>query len=51
MTDARLVFKLMTEKEDLIAWNVVITGHSQNEEDKEVVSFFPLMHREGVGFN
>ncbi|XP_050232028.1 pentatricopeptide repeat-containing protein At5g04780, mitochondrial-like [Mercurialis annua] len=50
MTDARLVFKSMSEK-NMIAWNAVITGHSQNLEDIEAVSLFPLMHKEGVGFD
>ncbi|KAL3596442.1 hypothetical protein D5086_008079, partial [Populus alba] len=26
-------------------------GHSQNEEDEEAASLFPLMHTEGIGFN
>ncbi|KAG6777073.1 hypothetical protein POTOM_016873 [Populus tomentosa] len=50
MDDARLVFKLMPER-DMIAWNAVISGHSQNEEDEEAASLFPLMHTEGIGFN
>ncbi|KAF9683601.1 hypothetical protein SADUNF_Sadunf04G0030800 [Salix dunnii] len=50
MDDARLVFKLMPER-DMIAWNAVISGHSQNEEDEEAVSLFLLMHAEGIGFN
>lgn len=50
MDDARLAFDLMSEK-DLIAWNAVISGHSQNGEDIEAVSLFPLMYKEGVGFN
>ncbi|GMI72848.1 hypothetical protein like AT4G13650 [Hibiscus trionum] len=50
MNDARMVFNLMPDK-DLIAWNAVISAHSQNEEDMEAVSLFPLVHKEGVGFN
>ncbi|KAJ6367763.1 hypothetical protein OIU78_000346 [Salix suchowensis] len=50
MDDARLVFKLMPER-DMIAWNAVISGHSQNEEDEEAASLFLLMHTEGIGFN
>ncbi|KAL5841583.1 hypothetical protein ACOSQ3_012186 [Xanthoceras sorbifolium] len=50
MDDAKLVFDLIPEK-DLVAWNAVISGHSQNGEDIEAVSLFPLMYREGVGFN
>ncbi|KAJ9136131.1 hypothetical protein P3X46_033239 [Hevea brasiliensis] len=50
MTDAQLVFKLMPEK-DLITWNAVITGHSQNGEDIDAISLFPLMHKEVVGVN
>ncbi|KAJ9168806.1 hypothetical protein P3X46_020290 [Hevea brasiliensis] len=40
----------MPEK-DLIAWNAVITGHSENGDNIEAVSLFPLMHEEGVGVN
>ncbi|CAL1372817.1 unnamed protein product [Linum trigynum] len=50
MVDARLVFNLIPEK-DLISWNAVISGHSQNGEDVEAVSLFPLMYGEGVGVN
>ncbi|KDP21001.1 hypothetical protein JCGZ_21472 [Jatropha curcas] len=50
MAEARLVFKLMPEK-DLIAWNTVISGYSQNGEDIEAASLFPLMYQWGVGFN
>ncbi|XP_065879156.1 pentatricopeptide repeat-containing protein At5g04780, mitochondrial-like [Euphorbia lathyris] len=50
MTDAVSVFKLMPEK-DLITWNAVITGYSQNGEDREAALVFPLMHKEGVGIN
>ncbi|OMO65189.1 hypothetical protein COLO4_31427 [Corchorus olitorius] len=50
MNDARIVLNLMPDK-DLIAWNAVISGHSQNGEDIEAVSLFPLMYKEGVGFN
>ncbi|KAF2303291.1 hypothetical protein GH714_016399 [Hevea brasiliensis] len=42
--------KSMPEK-DLIAWNAVITGHSENGDNIEAVSLFPLMHEEGVGVN
>ncbi|KAK0578299.1 hypothetical protein LWI29_008305 [Acer saccharum] len=50
MDDSRLVFDLIPEK-DLVAWNALISGYSQNGEDREAVSLFPLMYREGVGFN
>ncbi|KAK1556850.1 hypothetical protein Q3G72_013401 [Acer saccharum] len=50
MDDSRLVFDLIPEK-DLVAWNALISGYSQNGEDREAVSQFPLMYREGVGFN
>ncbi|KAK3207102.1 hypothetical protein Dsin_021148 [Dipteronia sinensis] len=50
MDDSRLIFDLIPEK-DLVAWNAVISGYSQNGEDIEAVSLFPLMYREGVGFN
>ncbi|XP_031279386.1 pentatricopeptide repeat-containing protein At5g04780, mitochondrial-like [Pistacia vera] len=50
MDDARMAFNLMPEK-DLIAWNAVLSGHSQIGEHIEAVSLFPLMYREGVGFN
>nr|KJB66783.1 hypothetical protein B456_010G158200 [Gossypium raimondii] len=50
MNDVRMVFNLMPDK-DLIAWNAIISAHSQNGEDMEAVLLFPLMHEEGVGFN
>ncbi|KAJ8761519.1 hypothetical protein K2173_001654 [Erythroxylum novogranatense] len=50
MADAQLAFSRMPEK-DLIAWNAMISGYSQNGEDIEAVSLFPLMFEEGVGFN
>ncbi|XP_016713990.2 pentatricopeptide repeat-containing protein At5g04780, mitochondrial [Gossypium hirsutum] len=50
MNDARMVFNLMPDK-DLIAWNAVISAHSQNGEDMEALLLFPLMHEAGVGFN
>ncbi|XVF27601.1 hypothetical protein REPUB_Repub14bG0122300 [Reevesia pubescens] len=50
MNDAISVFNLMPDK-DLIAWNAVISGHSQNGEDMEAVFLFSLMYKEGVGFN
>ncbi|XP_022715835.1 pentatricopeptide repeat-containing protein At5g04780, mitochondrial-like [Durio zibethinus] len=50
MNDARMVFNWMPDK-DMIAWNAVISAHSQNGEDMEAVSLFPLMYKEGVGFN
>ncbi|XP_057954681.1 pentatricopeptide repeat-containing protein At5g04780, mitochondrial-like isoform X2 [Malania oleifera] len=50
MEDARMVYDLMPEK-DLIAWNAVISGHSQNGEDEEALFLFSKMHREGIRFN
>lgn len=50
INDARMVFNLMPDK-DLIAWNAIISGHSQNGEDMEAVLLFPLMYEDGVGFN
>ncbi|CAN1280911.1 Pentatricopeptide repeat-containing protein At4g33990 [Linum perenne] len=50
MVSARLVFNLIPGK-DLILWNVVISGHSLNGEDVEAVSLFPLLYKEGIGFN
>nr|POF18358.1 pentatricopeptide repeat-containing protein [Quercus suber] len=38
-------------KNDLIAWNAVISGHSHNGEDMEAVSLFTEMFKEGIGFN
>ncbi|CAN1807170.1 Pentatricopeptide repeat-containing protein At1g08070, chloroplastic [Linum perenne] len=50
MVSARLVFNLIPGK-DLILWNAVISGHSLNGEDVEAVSLFPLLYKEGIGFN
>ncbi|KAK7817981.1 nadph-dependent pterin aldehyde reductase [Quercus suber] len=50
MDEARMVFYLMP-KNDLIAWNAVISGHSHNGEDMEAVSLFTEMFKEGIGFN
>ncbi|TQE01092.1 hypothetical protein C1H46_013369 [Malus baccata] len=36
---------------DMIAWNAVISGHSQNGEDIEAVSLFSEMYKEGGEFN
>ncbi|KAM2393820.1 hypothetical protein ACFX1X_037137 [Malus domestica] len=35
----------------MIAWNAVISGHSQNGEDIEAVSLFSEMYKEGGEFN
>lgn len=50
MEKARMVFDLMSKK-DLIAWNAVISGHSQNGENIEAVSLFAQLYKEGIGFN
>ncbi|KAK9268255.1 hypothetical protein L1049_010698 [Liquidambar formosana] len=50
MEDARMVYNLMPEK-DLIAWNAVISGYSQNGEDREALSLFVELYKEGIGFN
>lgn len=50
MDEARMIFHLMPEK-NLIAWNIVISGHLQNGGDMEAASLFPWMYREGVGFD
>ncbi|KAF8413834.1 hypothetical protein HHK36_001828 [Tetracentron sinense] len=50
MEDARMVFNLMPEQ-DLIAWNVVISGYSLTGDDKEAVSLFTDMQKEGLSFN
>ncbi|KAK6917601.1 Pentatricopeptide repeat [Dillenia turbinata] len=50
MEDARKVYNRVTEK-DLIAWNALISGYSQNGEDEEALSLFAQMYRDGVGFN
>lgn len=50
MDDARVLFNMMPKK-DMIAWNAVISGHSQMAEDIEAVTLFPEMHKEGIGFN
>ncbi|KAM3006342.1 hypothetical protein FF2_036375 [Malus domestica] len=41
----------MVPKKDMIAWNAVISGHSQNGEDIEAVSLFSEMYKEGGEFN
>ncbi|XP_008225136.1 PREDICTED: pentatricopeptide repeat-containing protein At5g04780-like [Prunus mume] len=48
--DARVLFNMMPKKE-MIAWNAVISGHSQNGEDIEAVSLFSEMYKEGIEFN
>ncbi|TQD88169.1 hypothetical protein C1H46_026230 [Malus baccata] len=50
MSNARVLFEMMPKK-DMIAWNAVISGHSQNGEDIEAVSLFSEMYKEGVEFN
>ncbi|PIA38813.1 hypothetical protein AQUCO_02700188v1 [Aquilegia coerulea] len=50
MDDARLVFDSIL-KPDTIAWNAVISGYSQNNDDKEALSLFSKMHKEEPGFN
>ncbi|CAN6689762.1 unnamed protein product [Malus baccata var. baccata] len=50
MSNARVLFDMMPKK-DMIAWNAVISGHSQNGEDIEAVSLFSEMYKEGVEFN
>ncbi|KAF9622117.1 hypothetical protein IFM89_029401 [Coptis chinensis] len=48
--DAKLVFNSIP-KPDLIAWNAMISGYCQKGDDKETVSLFFEMHKEGPGFN
>ncbi|PON37878.1 DYW domain containing protein [Parasponia andersonii] len=50
MKDAKTVHSLMPKK-NLIAWNAIISGHSQNEEDIEAVLLFADVYKEGIGFN
>lgn len=50
MRNARMIHCLMPKK-DLIAWNALISGHSQNGEDKEALVLFADMYKEGIGFN
>ncbi|KAL3596450.1 hypothetical protein D5086_008087 [Populus alba] len=50
LEDASSVFDEIA-KPDIVSWNAIIAGHSQNEEDEEAASLFPLMHTEGIGFN
>ncbi|OVA00349.1 Pentatricopeptide repeat [Macleaya cordata] len=50
MEDARIVFDSMPEQ-DLIAWNAMISGYSQNRDDKEAVSLFSMMQKEALSFN
>ncbi|KAL5576696.1 hypothetical protein UlMin_018395 [Ulmus minor] len=48
--DARMVHRLIPKK-GLIAWNAMISGHSQNGEDFEAVQLFIDMYKEGIGFD
>lgn len=50
MKYARRVHSLMPQKE-LVAWNAIISGHSQNAEDMEALWTFADLHKEGIGFN
>ncbi|XP_062095760.1 pentatricopeptide repeat-containing protein At5g04780, mitochondrial-like [Humulus lupulus] len=50
MKDARMVHSLMPKK-NLIAWNAIITGHSQNGEDIEALWIFSEVYKQQIGFN
>ncbi|KAL2925391.1 hypothetical protein RDABS01_028275 [Bienertia sinuspersici] len=50
MAEAKTVFNSIVEKE-LIAWNAMISGYSSNGNDKEALSLFIEMYKEGTGFN
>lgn len=50
MEEAKAVFISILEK-DLIAWNAMISGYSSNGNDKEALSIYVEMHKEGVSFN
>ncbi|XP_021726500.1 pentatricopeptide repeat-containing protein At5g04780-like [Chenopodium quinoa] len=50
MDEAKTVFKSISEK-DLIAWNAMISGYSSKGDDKEALTIFIEMYKEGVGFN
>ncbi|KAK9131882.1 hypothetical protein Scep_011410 [Stephania cephalantha] len=50
LEDARVVFN-HTLNPDLIAWNALISGYSLKGEDKEVISIFSEMQKEGHFFN
>ena len=50
MNVAKMVHSLMPKK-NLIAWNAIISGHSQNGEDVEAVRLFVEVYKEGIGFN
>ncbi|KAF3451440.1 hypothetical protein FNV43_RR07535 [Rhamnella rubrinervis] len=50
MRNARMIHCLIPKK-DLIAWNALISGHSQNGEDEEALVLFADMCKEGIGFN
>ncbi|GAB4826989.1 hypothetical protein Ancab_033870 [Ancistrocladus abbreviatus] len=50
MEDAKMIFKSIPER-DLISWNAMISGHSNNGEDEPALTVFAKMYREGVGFN
>ncbi|XP_030506030.2 pentatricopeptide repeat-containing protein At5g04780, mitochondrial isoform X1 [Cannabis sativa] len=50
MKDAKMVHSLMPKK-NLIAWNAIITGHSQNGEDFEALWLFVEVFKQKIGFN
>lgn len=50
MDDARRAFDSMTKK-DIIAWNALISGYSQCDDDLEAVSLFSEMYNEDIDFN
>ncbi|KAK9152849.1 hypothetical protein Sjap_000329 [Stephania japonica] len=50
LKDARVLFN-QTLNPDLIAWNALISGYSLKGDDKEVISIFSEMQKEGHFFN
>ncbi|KAI3454723.1 hypothetical protein Pfo_011386 [Paulownia fortunei] len=50
MKDAVMVYQLMPEK-DLVAMNAMISGHTQNGEDREALTLFVGMYKQRMEFN
>ncbi|KAI4383974.1 hypothetical protein MLD38_009751 [Melastoma candidum] len=50
LADAETAYESMQEK-DIIVFNALLSGYSQNGEDSKVMTFFADTFKEGLGFN